>query len=70
MELIRSLQVLMNHIRDKLTDMKARLNTLMGQTQQELNALGDTSFLGDQHQVLMNPLPVVITANITPCRAL
>lgn len=41
----------MNHIRDKLPDMKARLNTLMGQTQQELNALGDTSFLGDQHQV-------------------
>ncbi len=29
-------QVLMSHIRDKLPDMKARLNTLMGQTQQEL----------------------------------
>ncbi|GAA5980399.1 hypothetical protein JCM11641_001791 [Rhodosporidiobolus odoratus] len=34
-------QVLMNHIRDKLPDMKARLNTLMGQTQQELAAFGD-----------------------------
>ncbi|KAE8268522.1 hypothetical protein A4X09_0g3820 [Tilletia walkeri] len=43
-------QVLMNHIRDKLPDMKARLNTLMGQTQQELASLGDTTFLGDQHR--------------------
>lgn len=34
-------QVLLNHIREKLPDMKARLNTLMGQTQQELNAFGD-----------------------------
>ncbi|PWN28392.1 hypothetical protein BDZ90DRAFT_278762 [Jaminaea rosea] len=42
--------VLMNHIRDKLPDMKARLNTLMGQTQQELAAFGDTTFLGDQHR--------------------
>ncbi|UZJ55828.1 hypothetical protein CBS101457_005148 [Exobasidium rhododendri] len=43
-------QVLMSHIRDKLPDMKARLNTLMGQTQQELAAFGDTAFLGDQHR--------------------
>ncbi|KAF9511227.1 hypothetical protein BS47DRAFT_1299223 [Hydnum rufescens UP504] len=43
-------QVLLNHIRDKLPDMKARLNTLMGQTQQELNAFGDTTSLGDHHQ--------------------
>jgi len=43
-------QVLMNHIRDKLPDMKARLNTLMGQTQQELASFGDTAFLGDQHR--------------------
>ncbi|GAA5842376.1 hypothetical protein JCM11251_004210 [Rhodosporidiobolus azoricus] len=35
-------QVLMNHIRDKLPDMKARLNTLMGQTQQELASFGDS----------------------------
>jgi len=40
-------QVLMNHIRDKLPDMKARLNTLMGQTQQELNAFGDSVFLSE-----------------------
>lgn len=43
-------QVLMAHIRDKLPDMKARLNTLMGQTQQELNAFGDSTFLGEQHR--------------------
>ncbi len=42
--------VLMNHIRDKLPDMKARLNTLMGQTQQELAGFGDTAFLGEQHR--------------------
>ncbi|KAG8959552.1 Dynamin- GTPase protein [Tulasnella sp. 408] len=31
--------------------MKAKLNTLMGQTQQELNSFGDAAFLqGDQHQ--------------------
>ncbi|KAI9632427.1 putative Dynamin protein dnm1 [Dioszegia hungarica] len=42
--------VLMAHIREKLPDMKARLNTLMGQTQQELNAFGDATFLGEQHR--------------------
>lgn len=42
--------VLMNHIREKLPDMKARLNTLMGQTQQELNTYGDATFLGEQHR--------------------
>lgn len=40
-------QVLMNHIRDKLPDMKARLNTLMGQTQQELASFGDSAVFGD-----------------------
>ncbi|KAG0147089.1 hypothetical protein CROQUDRAFT_656563 [Cronartium quercuum f. sp. fusiforme G11] len=44
-------QVLMSHIRDKLPDMKARLNTLMGQTQQELNAYGgDSVFFGKQNR--------------------
>ncbi len=41
----------MNHIREKVPDMKARLNTLMGQTQQELAALGDT-YVDDQDKVL------------------
>ncbi len=50
--LARSLnQVLMNHIRDKLPDMKARLNTLMGQAQQELNSFGDAAIYGDVNQV-------------------
>lgn len=44
-------QVLMNHIRDKLPDMKARLNTLMGQAQQELNSFGDSAIFGDKNQV-------------------
>ncbi|KZV81737.1 hypothetical protein EXIGLDRAFT_641227 [Exidia glandulosa HHB12029] len=43
-------QVLLNHIRDKLPDMKARLNTLMGQTQQELNSFGDAASFGDANQ--------------------
>jgi dynamin 1-like protein len=43
-------QVLMNHIRDKLPDMKARLNTLMGQAQQELNSFGDAAAFGDKNQ--------------------
>ncbi|KIM90252.1 hypothetical protein PILCRDRAFT_59903 [Piloderma croceum F 1598] len=42
-------QVLMNHIRDKLPDMKARLNTLMGQAQQELNSFGDSAVYGDKN---------------------
>ena len=47
------LQVLMNHIRDKLPDMKARLNTLMGQAQQELNSFGDEAIYGDTNQVFV-----------------
>lgn len=31
--------------------MKARLNTLMGQAQQELNAFGDAAIFGDKNQV-------------------
>ncbi|GMM32836.1 dynamin-related GTPase [Saccharomycopsis crataegensis] len=33
--------ILMNHIREKLPDIKAKLNTLMGQTEQELLSYGD-----------------------------
>ncbi|KAF9068382.1 Dynamin central region-domain-containing protein [Rhodocollybia butyracea] len=43
-------KVLLNHIRDKLPDMKARLNTLMGQAQQELNSFGDAAVFGDKNQ--------------------
>lgn len=41
---------LMAHIRDRLPDIKARLNTLMGQTQQELASYGDMTFSGKEHR--------------------
>lgn len=41
---------LMAHIRERLPDIKARLNTLMGQTQQELASYGDTKFSGKEHR--------------------
>ncbi len=62
----------MNHIRDKLPDMKARLNTLMGQAQQELNSFGDAAIFGDKNQVCqlehrsMNPTHLRFTARF-PC---
>jgi dynamin 1-like protein len=40
----------MQHIREKLPDIKARLNTLMGQTQQELASYGETQFNAPQHR--------------------
>lgn len=41
---------LMAHIRERLPDIKARLNTLMGQTQQELASYGDSQFQGREHR--------------------
>lgn len=41
---------LMAHIRDRLPDIKARLNTLMGQTQQELASYGNKQFNGKEHR--------------------
>lgn len=38
------------HIRERLPDIKARLNTLMGQTQQELASYGDVAFAGKEHR--------------------
>ena len=43
-------QTLMAHIRDRLPDIKARLNTLMGQTQQELASYGSKQFSGKEHR--------------------
>jgi len=40
----------MAHIRERLPDIKARLNTLMGQTQQELASYGDMHFSGKEHR--------------------
>ncbi|PGH13153.1 hypothetical protein AJ79_03860 [Helicocarpus griseus UAMH5409] len=49
--LARSLNTtLMSHIRDRLPDIKARLNTLMGQTQQELASYGNKQFSGKEHR--------------------
>ena len=49
--LARSLNTtLMSHIRERLPDIKARLNTLMGQTQQELASYGDVAFTGKEHR--------------------
>ncbi|KAI5819181.1 Dynamin central region-domain-containing protein [Pyronema omphalodes] len=42
--------VLLAHIRERLPDIKARLNTLMGQTQQELASYGDMHFSGKEHR--------------------
>lgn len=41
---------LLAHIRERLPDIKARLNTLMGQTQQELASYGDMHFSGKEHR--------------------
>lgn len=41
---------LMGHIRERLPDIKARLNTLMGQTQQELSSYGTDTFTGKEHR--------------------
>lgn len=43
-------QTLMNHIRDKLPDIKARLNTLIGQTEQELATYGDTGIITGENR--------------------
>lgn len=43
-------KILMNHIRDRLPDIKAKLNTLMGQTEQELASYGDFPSLADSRE--------------------
>ncbi|SCV99566.1 LAFE_0A06018g1_1 [Lachancea fermentati] len=43
-------QILMNHIRDKLPDIKARLNTLIGQTEQELATYGGTGIITNENK--------------------
>lgn len=43
-------RTLMSHIRDKLPDIKARLNTLIGQTEQELASFGDTGLITNENR--------------------
>ena len=41
----------MNHIRERLPDMKARINALIAQTQQELASYGDGALTGKAQKV-------------------
>lgn len=43
-------RTLMSHIRDKLPDIKAKLNTLIGQTEQELASFGDTGLITNENR--------------------
>lgn len=43
-------KILMNHIRERLPDIKAKLNTLMGQTEHELASYGDMPNMGDSKE--------------------
>lgn len=43
-------QTLMSHIRDKLPDIKARLNTLIGQTEQELESFGGMGLITNENR--------------------
>jgi len=59
----------MDNIRDKLPDMKARLNTLMGQAQQELDTFGDEAIYGDTNQARSSPfLDPAFTLIVQPLR--
>ncbi|KAI5968476.1 DNM1 [Candida theae] len=43
-------KILMNHIRDRLPDIKAKLNTLMGQTEHELASYGELPNIGNSKE--------------------
>lgn len=43
-------KTLMNHIRDRLPDIKAKLNTLMGQAEQELAGYGDLNVVSGENR--------------------
>ncbi|CCE63388.1 hypothetical protein TPHA_0E02980 [Tetrapisispora phaffii CBS 4417] len=43
-------QILMNHIRDKLPDIKVRINTLIGQTEEELASYGGEGKITDENR--------------------
>ncbi|ODV96503.1 hypothetical protein PACTADRAFT_49834 [Pachysolen tannophilus NRRL Y-2460] len=44
---------LMNHIRERLPDIKAKLNTLMGQTEQELASYGDLDSVSKENRGIL-----------------
>lgn len=43
-------KTLMNHIRERLPDIKAKLNTLMGQTEQELASYGNLNIISKENR--------------------
>ncbi|KAH3682593.1 hypothetical protein WICPIJ_006440, partial [Wickerhamomyces pijperi] len=43
-------KTLMHHIRERLPDIKAKLNTLMGQTEQELASYGDLNIVSKENR--------------------
>lgn len=43
-------KTLMNHIRERLPDIKAKLNTLMGQTEQELESYGNLNVVSKENR--------------------
>jgi len=43
-------QLLVNHVREKLPEIKSKLNLLIIQTQQEINSYGDPIFTGKTHR--------------------
>ncbi|KAI9478394.1 MAG: Dynamin central region-domain-containing protein [Benjaminiella poitrasii] len=43
-------QILVNHVREKLPDLRSKLSSLIGQTQHELTQYGDSVFTGFIHQ--------------------
>ncbi|GAA5805746.1 hypothetical protein HPULCUR_011271 [Helicostylum pulchrum] len=43
-------QILINHIREKLPDLRSKLSSLIGQTQHELSQYGDPAFAGSIHR--------------------
>lgn len=43
-------KTLMTHIKERLPDIKAKLNTLMGQTEQELASYGDVNFTSKENR--------------------
>ncbi|CAO3644330.1 unnamed protein product [Mucor fragilis] len=44
-------QILVNHIREKLPDLRSKTSSLIGQTQHELSQYGDPAFTGSVHRV-------------------
>jgi dynamin 1-like protein len=47
-------QILVNHIRERLPDLRSKLSSLIGQTQHELAQYGDPAFAGSIHKVSLS----------------